>query len=319
MGLNTKNEGENELPDAQEAHSVGSTAENLMRNAAFETLAIRPELVPQKPARLDPAKVQAWLDDSPDAETRSLKEKILAKMQHVSFAEYVHQLHKVTEEFNEQLKEREQEYAVLWDYKPHASRRWTYEMAQPFLRKQPAATTYFQGVTEKKTQALTRLVEKGITHFVIFDDATYSGSQVQKTIAQVKKFFVEKNLLAPSFTVVIPFTTKKARELLQEKNVTVLTAQDMPYMSDLLSLEEIKAIREKHFMDSTTMATTEGWEFDAEVTETSFDHRVADQYSFAERLAPLMTEYTKPYGDNAGSSYAEREKAEFQAYFQPKM
>jgi hypothetical protein len=288
------------------------------RSNILETLnGIDPSLAPSVPARFDEGKLQDWLNEDPDPEVRALKEKIMGKVKHVSHKEFTENLRRVTDDLNKRLEKIKEPYAVLWDYKPHSSRRWTHEQAKPFLKTKPVTATYFQGAAEKRTQALRRLTEKDIRHFVIFDDASYSGTQLQKTIREVREFHVKNGLEKPKFTIVAPYVTSTAAALISEPDVTLLSAETMPYIRDVLSKEDLEAISRKGFMDTKLHATGGKRVFDSNVTLTFFDHCVADSHSFAERLQPLIGEYQKPYG-KSDSEYAKREGREFQEYFHPK-
>ncbi len=206
---------------------------------------IDPALIPSQPARFDPQKVQEWLESDPSPVVRALKEKILQNVQHIPFGEFVRNLHAVTEKLNEQLVSKNEQYAVLWDYKPHASRRWTYELAKPFLQKKPAIETYFHGSAEPTTKALTEAMEKGIRHFVIFDDASYSGSQLEATLLQVHALYRIHGKPTLRFIIVTPYITSHAASVLSKPGVTVLSAKTMPYARDILSEEERGVVEER--------------------------------------------------------------------------
>ncbi|MFH1208772.1 MAG: hypothetical protein V1673_04360 [Candidatus Omnitrophota bacterium] len=260
---------------------------------------------------LDMGKADVWkMSGSPEAV--AVKQKLLGAFHHVTFEEFRFSLRELAGRINEEIEKDGRPYAALWDYKPHSSRRWTYSLLQTLLSRPAAAANYFQGRAEPMTQSLKNMADQGIGTFLIVDDAAYSGEQLNNTIKSVADYYRKWGLLQPKVIVAVPYMTSRVQEMLtgiDGAQVTTISIRPMPSLSEILTPEEINILRQ-----------SEGGErfFYTGATATVFDHRIADDHSFAGELVPLLDirNYRKPYGD-AFTGYYQREQREFDAYFAP--
>ncbi|HNV86810.1 MAG TPA: hypothetical protein PKL97_07620 [Candidatus Omnitrophota bacterium] len=226
-------------------------------------------------------------------------------------------------------------YAVLWDSKPHSSKRWVYEQIADGLAYPPAQKTYFSPAAEDRLQTARTLIAQGIDTFVIADDACYSGEQISKTIRKILAVYQNLRETDPSFdqsrtphfVLAVPYMSSKADAMwkdfaaqLAQNNagrLTVCSTQTMPTIEELLRLNDpanpYAKWLERHngrlFMDDEEPLYTGA-------TLTYFDHRVADNWSFAGELRPFFAEYEKPYAER-GTAYYQWEEKEFSGFWQP--
>lgn len=270
--------------------------------------------VPQKNLEFDQTKVETWLDAEPDEEIKAVKQKLIEHLQHISFEEFQTKAKKVIKEALEGVED--EKYAVLFDYKPHSSKRWMFELNKNcFTDKEPAEAEFFTPSWEKMggNNRLRQLTEEGVNTFFITDDAGYSGEQiVNRQIEPIVKFYQSEGLAEkPKFVLAVPYVTERFLNLMKnlEKEhgckIEVHSDTEMPTMAQTLTPEEISTLDKR----GGNLEEDKGEPTYLGATLTFFDHRVADAHSFSEDIQRALNLVAdKPYGNPESAYYLEEEK-----------
>lgn len=163
--------------------------------------------LPKHIPHINTNKVSAWIQESDnEPRMRTIKEKVLANIQHIDFNEFKRNLDMSINSLNEELNKNELPYWVLYDAGPHKSRRWAYHLSERDLTRKPTVATYFEVINEKRNRKIMqRAVEQDIRSFVIIDDASYGGSQIGYNIEAITKFYQEMGQGSPQFLPCVPW------------------------------------------------------------------------------------------------------------------
>jgi hypothetical protein len=289
----------------------------------FETLSWKEEKfeIP-KPSRaiIDQDCVSTWIDWEEDVDFKKLKQKLITNLNYVDFQTFQQKLSLCIDNFNKQING---DYAVMWDYKPHSSKRWVYKLIEKELSKKPIHSNFFHPSAEKKIiKTIDKLHNQKVNTFVTIDDSAYSGEQVFNRFLKpiVQDFKLNYPNEKPEFYVIIPFITNSFKERVDEFikendcKINLIYAQIMPQIKDILTQEDLNLINQKR---------NSSIEVDADEvlylgnTLTFFDHRVADDHSFSPEIAKVIkVKYEKPYRESE-SIYSNIEKEEFEKYWEP--
>ncbi len=271
-------------------------------------------------ASIDINSISDWINLEEDSDFKHLKEKLIKNIQHIDFANFQEKLSFCIEIFNKKIDDN---YAVMRDYKPHSSKRWTYKLIEKKLTKKPIYSNFFNPSAEKSTiKTIEHLQRNKVNTFVTIDDSAYSGEQVfnRFLIPIVKDFELHYPNEKPEFYVVIPFITNSFKEKIDtfilENNctVTLIYSEIMPQIKDIVTKEELHLMNEKRNGSIELDADEPLYHW---LTLTFFDHRVADDHSFSPEIAKVIkVKYEKPYKES-DSIYSKREKEEFQKYWKP--
>lgn len=277
--------------------------------------------VPQKGVRIDKARAKfIWVKDEKSPGIAHIKEKIIEATEGISFEEFQAALVQVVEDFNKVNDNDSEPYAVLFDYKPHSSRRWVYELAKISLRKQPQLARHYgpAGERMKGNKLLEQNFKDGLKRFAVFDDAIYSGEQVlNRTIKPIAEYYKQMGHSAPSFDLVVPFVTNRALELFRRVSehygvrINVIYKKIMPSMKEIMSDDERSTLEQRGGMLDVE-AEEQSY---LGATVTYFDHRVADDHSFSVEVRKAAGNFDapKPYADET-TDYYKKEEEEFKRY-----
>lgn len=276
--------------------------------------------VPEKGCLMDKEQVKSlWTRNETVPEIRQIKERIIDAVERISFEEFRQALQRSVEAFNRSREQNTEPHAVLFDYKPHSSRRWVFELSKDLLAAPPQLARYFGPVGEEMRgyQLLEENIKAGIREFTIFDDAIYSGEQVfQRTIKPIAEYFKAKSYEPPVFNLVVPFVTNRAldgfKKVADQYGVKInfFHQKVMPSMKEIMSPEELDALQ-KHGGVLDIESEEEAY---LGATVTYFDHRMADSHSFSVEVRKVAgIEVPKPYADKT-TNYYKQEKREFEQY-----
>jgi hypothetical protein len=277
---------------------------------------------PKQSLEFDKEKAEVWVEAESDPEIRAIKRKIIDNIQHISFSEFKEKSEGVISQALQELSESNQKYAVFFDYKPHSSKRWVYEINKKcYSQYPPTEIRHFTPAWEKMSgnNRLRKIVEGGVNTFLISDDAAYSGEQIiNKQIEPIIKFYEAENIQQrPKFVLAIPFVTSRFLKLVEEMKakygceIVLHTNSIMPSLAELLTADEVKTLNERR-NGNLELAETEPTYLGA--TVTCFDHRVADDHSFSgEVRKALSLSAEKPYADDS-TEYFKQEAQEFEEY-----
>jgi hypothetical protein len=277
--------------------------------------------VPKNGTRIDKAKTKfIWTKNEKSPEIARIKEKIIEATERVSFEEFQADLAQVVEDFNKGNDNNGEPYAVLFDYKPHSSRRWVYELVKNNLRNQPQLTRHYgpAGERMKGNKLLEQNFKDGLKRFAVFDDAIYSGEQIlNRTIKPIAEYYKQMGHPAPSFDLVVPFVTNRALDLFRRVSehygirINVIYKKVMPSMREIMSDDEKSTLEQRG--GKLDVDTEEPSYLGA--TVTYFDHRVADDHSFSAEVRKAAGNFytPKPYADET-TDYYKKEEEEFRGY-----
>lgn len=139
-----------------------------------------------------------------------------------------------------QLLDFDRPYAV--GIRANKSQTWVAELALPFLQKMPSST-FVIGV-DSWAGSKSESLPNNIQQFVVFDDASYSGSQLQTTIVELKKRIYERfGYERCHVYLVVPFATNNALNFLQ-KSQYIFDAPGNLEITFITTNRKIKTIRE---------------------------------------------------------------------------
>ncbi len=278
--------------------------------------------VPQQSLEFDKEKAESWINAEEDLEIRNIKRKIIEHIQHVPFSEFQKNAEEVMGRAVSELAQSDQRYALFFDYKPHSSKRWLYELTQNcFAHNTPAETGYFTPTWEKMNgnKNLARLVANGINTFFICDDAVYSGEQiVNRQINPIMRFYEDNHIdKKPVFIIAVPFVTSQFIQLIEKLKVENKCEIRLHAHSVMPTLAEILTDEEKKILETKRNGNLEPDQVEPTylgATITYFDHRVADDHSFAGEVKKVLgVSAVKPYADES-SQYFKKEDQEFNEY-----
>jgi hypothetical protein len=204
-------------------------------------------------------------------------------------------------------------YACLFDYKVHSSKRRMYQQYANDFPIPPSYSWYFAPAFERinNEKTLHTLLEKWIHNFVILDDAMYSGEQVvNRQILPIQKFFSQYAPdITPTFHVIAPYIWKKAKDILWALPWVKLSIwKEMKTLGEYLTTEQKDILQnQNNIIDGLDCVQT--------TTLTYFAHKMPDAHSFSEVVRPHIDEskiYT-PYKDEK-SEYYKDDDIEFENY-----
>lgn len=273
--------------------------------------------IPEHPPHVDSDNATAWIGESvDDQQMKAIKEKVVANIQHIGFDEFRENLDKSIDNFNEMINQDNSPFWVLWDAGPHKSRRWVYHLSEDRLTRKPTAAVYFSVLNEKRDRRiLQKAVEQDIKSFVIFDDASYGGSQIGHDIEVVVRLYREMGHPAPQFFLVVPYITNRAKDYIsqiEETRVTWFNSQVILSLGEQLSEEELTYAQQHHFQ-FTPYGYYTPRSFDRVIT--FFDHSVPDMRSFDMQVGEFIDRngFIRPYADPDKPFY-EYEEGEYDKY-----
>lgn len=126
-------------------------------------------------AEPDQSKVRQWLMAETNPRLQEIKQKLINGIEQVSFFDFYRNLLKVVEQFN-QLDLTN--YVVLWDMIPNKSKHWVWSLIENRITNKPVFTDY-----SLKVDAIAKgCLFTGIKTLVVFDDASYTGTQLKEEI-----------------------------------------------------------------------------------------------------------------------------------------
>ncbi|HVU59466.1 MAG TPA: hypothetical protein VHC98_01360 [Candidatus Saccharimonadales bacterium] len=282
--------------------------------------------VPERQLEVDADLAAAWVQEETDPELQQVRQRIVDSIDCVSFDTFRAALHTTAEQLQETLQG--QHYAMLWDSKPHSSKRWVSQLLAPDIAANPpAAQTFFTSGWERMNGCPTveRLVAQGLTTFVVPDDAIYSGEQIiQRSVRPIYELThtPEFRQRYPDAHIKMVITAPYMSSRFLESNIVkALTAEGfieivppahiMPTLTERLTSEE-QAILAKH----EGRLTPDGDVF-YQAPTTVFDHRIPDGHSFPDEVRGVFASTPqKPY-DLPGTPYYAAEEQLFETYKAP--
>jgi hypothetical protein len=227
---------------------------------------------PKKPIQSyppDPKKSIEWVSSHPP-ELKELASKIMDSVEHISHEEFEKALLSSVESFNRHLAslpKNQREYTIVLPdscprpFKPYTemSNLWITMLALPFLRFPPTKIAVAQMMTGKP------LKDVKTKNIVLFDDASYSGSQISEIMGGMHPD------RSTRIHIVTPFMTSRASTKIREELkglVWIANYREIPMLCNLLDQNQIEKIKSAFLQPHPeTLAMT------------YFDHKIADSWS----------------------------------------
>lgn len=251
-------------------------------------------------------KAQAWIDKETNPLIRNIKRKIIANVTYVSAPVFKSKLRIATEMAFQKIVGN---YAIIWDYKPHSSKRWVFHQIKRSLPRKPSFVSYYTQSVDRLIGVADQIYNKKIQNIVVFDDAAYSGEQlINRILVPLSKYFTQKSQKIKLF-IIVPYATILAQQRIKAIPISPFIEINFIFEETMKTLLEILSSSEQKILQKS-----EREEFlYLGATLTFFDHRVADDHSFFSEIAKLITQSPKPY--SADTTYGKKEKAEWELYW----
>jgi hypothetical protein len=279
--------------------------------------------VPEEGVAFDRKKAEDWINKEEDIEIKAIKRKLIDAIHHIPFSEFKESAMKVISEAVRKLARGNKKYALFFDYKPHSSKRWLYELNKnSFDSYPPHSVGYFTPSWERVggNKTLHKLVqEEGIHTFFISDDAVYSGEQIlSRQIEPILRFYETNHIQhKPEFVIAVPFVTNRFIKLIESLELKDQCSIHLHKSAIMKSISELLTDDEKRMLENKRNGALElhqGEPAYLGATATYFDHRVADDHSFSMEIKNALGLFaTKPYA-NERSEYYKKEELEFNTY-----
>lgn len=214
--------------------------------------------IPTERVEVDRYAAEKWTTEEADPYLSQLRRDIVERIDCVSFNEFQSNLRETAKILVDTVKDRK--YGILWDYKPHSSKRWVFELVQDELTENPPeAQSYFTPGWEAKSgnPTIEAMIDKGVDTFVVLDDAIYSGEQViNRAIVPIIRHALSEDFAKNhpdtklKIVVAAPYMTNVFIEhpaVKQAKEMGFLDLIDpiniMPTLSESLPAEDLDILR----------------------------------------------------------------------------
>ncbi len=251
-------------------------------------------------------KAQEWINKETDPFIKNIKRKIIANVTYVSTRTFKEKLRTATDIAFQKIVG---DYAVLWDYKPHSSKRWVFHQIKSSLPRKPSLISYYTKSADPVIGVANEIYERNTQNILIFDDAAYSGEQlINRILVPLSKFFTEK-IRNIKFFIIVPYATTQSQNRIKAippspfVDISVIFIETMKTLLEILTKSEQEILQKSGREEFVYLGAT----------LTFFDHRVADDHSFFAEVARLITKSPKPYLED--TAYGQKEKAEWQLYW----
>ncbi len=158
--------------------------------------------------------IEAFLDGINDSLDKAVMKKLFEGIDLITKEDLNKALSTCTRTLNERLKG--QSYSI--GFVPGKSQQWIAELALPQLENSPS--TYFENATDAgmtKECGRQSSLDGNERNYVIFDDASYSGSQLETTITNFKCAYGNGGSKEKAHLyLVVPFISHEAEERLEK-------------------------------------------------------------------------------------------------------
>jgi tetratricopeptide (TPR) repeat protein len=271
----------------------------------------RSELIP-KPGAVtvnEPEKINAIMETSPP-KFREIQKILVDNVQKISFEEF-DAARKTTivgeNGLNEILSDGKHYAVVAGRGGIKKSANWVYELSKDEMAAAPEQVFHITDWEWNSNSYMNELLERGVNRFVVFDDASYSGTELQEEfLKNLNSIFNSKTRQVKDLEVIVvaPYVTKYAEEKMvsyaakEGIKLKLLKSEYLPEVRDFLTPEQLKT-----------------WGENRGTTLTYFEHKVPDALSFDSTIKRLVIngEPTPPYKvDN--TAYATSEKLLWEDY-----
>ena len=206
--------------------------------------------------------IDKYLNEIDNVDLRNAEELLAERVvqQHVSHQQFVTALEETTVPSINQIIGNEKYIVVV---RPKKSNEWVFELALNKLDNLPT------NVVSSEHEAIKFVNSNSdIKHIVLFDDGSYSGSQMASSVEILNKQLAG----SVQIDVAIPFMTPKAEQLIVEQGAVVATHNKMLSLDQLFTPAEIEILGKGGKIDTADYYLSSR-------SLTTFDHKVADYVS----------------------------------------
>ena len=195
--------------------------------------------------------VQEWINVHHSYYQPALRE-LADKVTRVTHKQFTQQLEEAVDRFNQALDvAQDKKYVIL--IQPGKSNQWVAELAYPHLRYLPHD---FQSLGEKQARDYVtyldrlRAIDEVAKTIVLFDDASYSGTQLKEHVEAIFNKQREMGLRGSSIYVVVPYATNYALKTIEtvkkchDQCLHIICKQRIPSVGEDLLEESVKRLKE---------------------------------------------------------------------------
>lgn len=278
--------------------------------------------IPNIPSpKIDLELTARWLESEIDLSLRGIKRKMTDVITNIPFSVFQKELSNVGEKFNEAIGDNP--YVLLWDNKPHGSKRWVHSLVRPVVKSLPRLTSYMK----RPEDIIKQLEQHDSDTIVIFDDAIYSGDQLSDSIYVPlwNRLHEVEHPKQISMIFGAPFVTEDFKHMIEKRwndstiKTTLISSRSLPMIWDILTRQEQDVLRA---IGKRLNIPREGDNVDDirfqpihfGVTVTTFDHKIPDSFSVCRPLLESVgidaKQRREPYKIK-GTPYYDLEKKEY--------
>lgn len=251
---------------------------------------------------------------------------------YISRKEFLKQIVRIAYSINRDFLFDDRPYGVLYLGEVHKSNRWVYQLVLNLLSRSPDFSSYFIDTNEEQKgfPTIDLLLQQGISRIFLFDDISYTGTQMKTFIEEVVNSYdlyisshPDRKMEEPlEFVVNVAYITEVAIEelkdlekLLNIKIVINASTQKIPTVYERLGLTH------EEFMDYLFMLIDEGVDLDVASPDVVFlitDHKIPDSHSsigvFSQEIINQTSGWIQSPYNNPDTSYYREDDLEFRAY-----
>lgn len=218
-----------------------------------------------------------WAESQCTPMTRQIAHKIIENLHYINFEEFLAQLQLTIDHFHQRVNN--DSYVVLvgelrfGKLTAGCSDLWVIGLALEYCGlKEPDAI-----LTPNQFFTYYRFTYPTVTHLLMLDDASYSGSQKYEIIDYFSDRMPMK-IDELSFYIGIPFMTQHAKKVLSERSVLF---KELFFLNHTLMPSVVDFLNAKEFFYASSAQISY---IDSHHTITYFDHRFADFYSCFQQI-----------------------------------
>ena len=208
-------------------------------------------LLPARSNKLDPAKIEAWVEAHPP-EAKEIAQVLVNSLKHVGMNDFAENLSNTMRALESALgAETSKDYIFMADEKK--SNQWITKLGLLLLSKDKRPTdvvSNYSGYLEQQCESETPHFPSTI---VLLDDGIYSGSQMSGMISEILVFTINQKMLRPDLDIPFPdfyvapvYATSAGVEFIQKsfprtpQDIYQATAAELEELKDSLSPEELE-------------------------------------------------------------------------------
>jgi hypothetical protein len=272
---------------------------------------------------IDYKKANTWVESQLTEDYKAFAKLIIEYTIHVPFSEFYSNIQKVCESFNDSHKDVNGVFVLIVPPYLYKSNLWVSLLAFKFIEKITHAYNYVTDVFNATLDEKSDLYNKNV-HCIICDDCAYTGSQIfnmssidykavnfpdkkqepdrlsktwlewyDETSVNAKKFISGIDIKKFSVSLVIPWLTKYAIQLLQDLHYVKIPKDKTRVWSfpEFININRFPIPLINEFKNT--------FQYHNNITSIYFDHKIADAVSTFNKvyfLGPIFNTYsTSPF------------------------